>query len=47
LVEAGATGEEVVKRAKTWPNHFEKATLTDRALEDHWDKLGRPPLRRT
>jgi hypothetical protein len=47
LAEAGATREEIIKRAKSWPSHFDSATLTAAALEKHWDTLGRPPLRRT
>lgn len=45
LTRAGATPDELVTRAKSWPRHFEDATLTETALEKHWDKLGRPPLR--
>jgi hypothetical protein len=45
LSAAGATGDEVRKRARSWPRHFEGATLTETALEKHWDALGRPPLR--
>ena len=45
LAQAGATPSEIVSRAKSWPRHFDDATLTDTALEKHWDKLGRPPLR--
>lgn len=45
LTRAGATPEEVVSRAKSWPRHFEGATLTETALEKHWDALGRRPLR--
>lgn len=47
LTEAGATREEIFRRAKAWPNHFDTATLTAAALEKHWDTLGRKPLRRT
>lgn len=45
LTEAGATPDEIVDRARSWPYHFPKATLTETALEKHWDRLGRPPLR--
>lgn len=45
LTRAGATSDEVVARAKSWPRHFENATLTELALEKHWDALGRKPLR--
>jgi 5-methylcytosine-specific restriction endonuclease McrA len=45
LTRAGATPDELIARAKSWPRHFENATLTETALEKHWDKLGRPPLR--
>jgi len=47
LSSAGATPQDVVKRAKAWPRHFEGATLTETALEKHWTALGRPPLRLT
>lgn len=47
LTRAGATPEELIARARSWPRHFEDATLTETALEKHWDKLGRPPLRVT
>ena len=46
LAAAGATPEEMVARAKTWPQHFDSATLTAPALVKHWDTLGRKPLRR-
>lgn len=45
LAGAGATYDEIVKRAKVWPRHFDDATLTETALEKHWDALGRKPLR--
>ena len=45
LTRAGATPEEVVRRAKSWPRHFDTATLTETALEKHWDALGRAPMR--
>lgn len=45
LTDAGATDDEVRRRASMWPLHFDDATLTDLALEKHWDTLGRPPLR--
>ncbi len=47
LSAAGATPDEIMRRAKTWPAHFDSATLTATALEKHWDTLGRKPLRRT
>lgn len=47
LRRAGATPDEIVARAKRWPLHFDKATMTDTALESHWDTLPRKPLRRT
>ena len=46
LGAAGATRDEIFKRAKTWPQHFDSATLTAEALEKHWTALGRKPLRR-
>jgi helix-turn-helix protein len=46
LAHAGATHEEILKRARSWPRHFDDATLTETALEKHWDVLGRKPLRR-
>lgn len=45
LRAAGATPDEVVSRARSWPRHFDTATLTETALEKHWDALGRKPLR--
>jgi DNA-binding transcriptional MocR family regulator len=47
LAEAGATPDEIIRRAKTWPNHFDSALMTQHALAKWWDTLGRPPLRRT
>lgn len=47
LTRAGATFEEILARASAWPFHFPGATLTETALEKHWDRLGRPPLRAT
>ncbi len=47
LTAAGATPDEIVRRAKAWPNHYDSATLTPHALDRHWDALGKPPLRRT
>jgi hypothetical protein len=47
LREAEATYAEIIARAYTWPSHFPGATLTETALEVHWDRLGRPPLRAT
>jgi hypothetical protein len=46
LLEAGATPDEMIKRAMTWPQHFDTATLTESALVKWWDTLGRRPLRR-
>jgi hypothetical protein len=45
LAQAGATPDEVLSRARSWPSHFDTATLTETALEKHWDALGRKPLR--
>lgn len=45
LNAADATYDQVVERALSWPLHFPGATLTETALEKHWDRLGRPPLR--
>lgn len=45
LQKAGASPDEIIKRAKRWPHYFGDAILTDTALERHWDVLGRPPLR--
>lgn len=45
LKQAGAGPGDVVDRARTWPLHFPDATLTETALEKHWDRLGRPPLK--
>lgn len=45
LSEAGATGDTVRTRVQAWPFHFPDATLTETALEKHWDRLGRPPAR--
>jgi hypothetical protein len=47
LAEAGATRDEILRRAKAWPAHFDTATMTAAALEKHWDTLGRKPLRGT
>ena len=47
LVEAGATPDQIIARASAWPAHFDSATLTETALMNHWDTLGRRPLRRT
>jgi len=46
LADAGATPDEMIRRAKSWPNHFDGATLTESALVKWWDTLGRKPLRR-
>lgn len=45
LTAARASPEEIIQRARSWPRHFDDATLTETALEKHWDVLGRPPLR--
>ena len=45
LKEAGADYADIIARSVTWPAHFPGATLTETALEVHWDRLGRPPLR--
>lgn len=45
LGEAGATPDQILDRARVWPLHFPGATLTETALEKHWDRLGRPVLR--
>lgn len=47
LTSAGATYEEILERAGRWPHHFTDAELTETALEKHWDRLGRPPLKVT
>lgn len=46
LSEAGATRDEIIRRARAWPSHFDSATMTAPALVKHWDTLGRKPLRR-
>lgn len=46
LAEARASPDEIVRRARLWPHHFDGATLTETALEKHWTTLGRKPLRR-
>lgn len=46
LAAAGASPDEIMRRARAWPQHFDSATLTAAALEKHWDTLGRKPLRR-
>lgn len=45
LRDAGATYDEILARGKRWPMHFDTATLTETALVNHWDRLGRKPLR--
>lgn len=45
LRRAGAEYQEIMTRAMSWPLHFPGATLTETALEKHWDRLARPPLR--
>lgn len=39
--------QEVIARANRWPLHFPNATLTERAVAQHWDQLGRPVMRAT
>lgn len=39
LREAGADGAEIAARARRWPKLFPQATLTETALEKHWDLL--------
>ncbi len=46
LSAARASPDEIISRAKRWPLHFDSATMTDLALEKHWDTLARQPLRR-
>src|SRR5690606_36032856 len=45
LKRAGATYDEILRRAQSWPLHFESATLTESAPEKHWDRLGKPRMR--
>jgi len=45
LRAAGATPDEIFARAKRWALHFDHATLTDHALEKHWDTLPLKPRR--
>jgi hypothetical protein len=45
LVEAGATPDEMHRRGLNWGNWYE-VPLTENALENHWSKLARKPLRR-
>jgi hypothetical protein len=47
LRQSEATPDEMVRRFQAWPFHFPGATLTDIAFANHWDELGRPPLRAT
>lgn len=47
LTQAGATPAEIHRRVVMWPLHYPDATLTDLALEKHWDALARPPLKAT
>lgn len=44
LKAAGATRDQIHLRVAAWPAHFPEATLTETALEKHWDRLGRSPL---
>ena len=45
LQQAGATPDEIFRRAKRWAMHFDHATLTDLALEKHWSTLPLKPRR--
>jgi len=45
LRQSGATPEQISVRTQAWPLHFPDATLTDIALANHWDELGRPPAK--
>jgi DNA-binding Lrp family transcriptional regulator len=45
LQQAAATRQQILIRAQFWPLHFPDTTLTESALEKHWDRLARPPLR--
>jgi hypothetical protein len=45
LRQSGATPDQIRARTQAWPFHFPDATLTDIALANHWDELGRPPAR--
>jgi hypothetical protein len=45
LALAGATPAEINARARRWRLHFEGATMTELALEKHWDTLPRRPLK--
>lgn len=45
LSNADATPAEIRTRVQAWPLHFPDATLTETALEKHWDRLARPPAR--
>lgn len=45
LSGAGATHDQIVDRVQAWPHHFPDATLTETALEKHWDRLARPPAK--
>jgi hypothetical protein len=45
LAGAGATRDQIVDRVRAWPLHFPDATLTETALEKHWDRLGLPPAK--
>lgn len=38
---------ELKNRIMAWPAHFGEATLTETALEKHWNRLGLPPRRAT
>lgn len=45
LRESGATPDQIHVRVQAWPIHYPGATLTDMALANRWDELGRPPAR--
>jgi DNA-binding transcriptional MocR family regulator len=45
LKAAGATRDQIVARASSWPAHYDDATLTPHALVNHWSTLSRKPRR--
>ncbi len=45
LRQSDATPDQVRIRYRAWPMHFPDTTITDIALANHWDELGRPPAR--
>lgn len=46
LLAVGATPDEIALRASRWPERFPDATLTDRALVNHWGALSNGAPRR-